>query len=104
MKTILLILTAAGLALAEDKKIPDVPKLELTEMKLEAEKAKATYWQIEAIKAQFTQLLEEQQRSQARFEVKRDAVFSKAGAKREEYELDAEKGVFVKKPAENAKK
>lgn len=98
MKPLLLILAVASLALAEEKKIPEVPQVPALEMKLEAEKAQKIYWQLEALKAQYNQLLEEQQRTNARFEVKREAIFTKAGVKKEEFDLNADATQFTRKP------
>ena len=78
---------------------PEVPKLELTEMKLTATTAQNVVMRLELLKAQYNELLKEQQRLQVELEQRFTAVYTKAGAKREDWDLDPDKGVFVRKEA-----
>jgi hypothetical protein len=102
MKHLLIITLAALSALAQEKPkavAPEVPKLELTEMKLSATTAQNVTLKIEILKAQYAELVKEQQRLQGEIEQRFNAVYAKAGAKREDWDLDPERGVFVRKEA-----
>lgn len=101
MKHLLIITIAGGCLLAQDTKAvaPEVPKLELTEMKLTATTAQNVALKIEMLKTQYAEMVREQQRLQGELEAKFQAVFAKAGAKREDWDLDPEAGVFRRKEA-----
>lgn len=101
MKHLLILTIAAVAAFAQAPKAvaPEVPKLELTEMKLTATTAQNIVLQIELLKSKYTELLKEQQRLQVELEQKFNAVYAKAGAKREDWDLDPEAGVFRRKEA-----
>lgn len=100
MKTLILI-AFAGVALAQSPKAatPEVPKLELTEMKLTATTAQNVVLKLEMLKTQYNELLREKERLSVELEKQFTAVFVKAGAKREDWDLDPDKGVFVRKEA-----